>query len=76
MTMGPTLTSIAAVPASTRCSAALSATLYTPNHDAPHSASSAHSRPVGATQRRLTSSTTPSASAPTTSRPSASEPAP
>ena len=76
MRIGPTLTSIAAVPASMRCSAAFSATLYTPNHARPQSVISAHSRAVGGTQRRRpTTSPAPSASAATRSRPSASGPA-
>ena len=74
MRIGPTLTSIAVVPASTRCSAAPSATSYAANQARPDTAMSVHSLRLGATHRRLTSTDTPSASVPTSSRPRASGP--
>ena len=74
MRIGPTSTSIAVVPASTRCSAAPSATLYAANQATPDTAMSTHSRRLGVTHRRLTSTDVPSARVPTSSRPSESEP--
>lgn len=74
MRIGPVLTSIAAVPASTCSSAAFSATLYTANHVTPQTATSTHSRPEGRIHARRASITASSATAPTTSRPSASAP--
>ena len=74
MRIGPTLTSIAVVPASTRCSAALRATLYAANQATPATAMSSHSRRFGVIHRRLTSTDTPSARVPTSRRPSASGP--
>src|SRR3954447_17705723 len=75
MNTGPTLTSIAAVPASTRCSAAMSITLYAPNHSSANRTSRGTSARGGSTSRR-TATTAPSTAAATTSRPSDSGPAP
>ena len=64
-------TSIAAVPASTRRSASLSATLYAPNQVTPQNAIAGRSRRAGTGSRR-TSTTKPSAMLAIVSRPSAS----
>ena len=69
-------TSMAAVPASRRRSAALRATLYTPNHSRPQASSSGQSRRCGIRNRsRLTSSSNPSRTLPTSSRARDSGPA-
>ena len=74
MRIGPTFTSMAVVPASTRCSAAPNATLYAANQATPDTAMSAHSRRFGVTHRRPTNIDTPNARVPTSSRPNESEP--
>jgi hypothetical protein len=59
ISIGPTLTSIAAVPASTRLSASLSATLYTTSQSTPYAAIRVRSLRTGSGSR-LTSASNPS----------------
>lgn len=71
--IGPVLTSMEAVPASTWRSASLSARLYAPNHSRPAATMNPKSRRLTGTQPRVSRSA-PSATEPTNRRPSAIEP--
>src|SRR2546422_2850987 len=71
--IGPTLTSIAAVPASTRRSASLRTTLYRPNHRRPAISSSPTSRRAARVHPRVRSRA-PNRMLPSVSRPSARAP--
>jgi hypothetical protein len=73
MMIGPVLVRSAAVPASTRRSAAFTTTLYKPNQSSPQSVIPGSARRGGSGSRRASISS-PSAMLPTNRRPTASPP--